>query len=93
MLALFVALQVLDEGVEEAFESWQDAAEDGRIDLGVGQQFIAASGKTAVHRWLLSDDFCLRKFFVGNNLAPIKKRPTVELGNLGIWNIYFWNNA
>ena len=36
-----------DEGVEEAFQAWQQAAEDLRSDLGVGQQFVTAGSEAA----------------------------------------------
>jgi hypothetical protein len=45
MLALFAPLEQLDEGVEEALQPGQDAAEETGIDFGVGQELVAAGSK------------------------------------------------
>src|SRR5262249_31989123 len=50
---LLAPLEVLDEGVEEAFQAGQDAAGDAGIDFGVGQEVVAAGGPAAFHRQLL----------------------------------------
>ena len=50
MLGLFAALEQFDKRVEEAFEPGQNAAEDAGIDLGVGQEVVAAGSKAAFHR-------------------------------------------
>jgi hypothetical protein len=50
MVGLLAPLEVLDEGVEEAFPAGQDAPGDAGIDRCVGQELVAAGGAAAFHR-------------------------------------------
>ncbi|HTU23527.1 MAG TPA: hypothetical protein VMG10_36155 [Gemmataceae bacterium] len=43
-------LQGVEEGLQEGLQSWQDAAEQGRWDVGIVEQFVQADTKTSFHR-------------------------------------------
>jgi hypothetical protein len=48
--ALLVALQGGDEGLEEVLQSWEQAAQQAGVDLGIIQKFLQADPKTSLHR-------------------------------------------
>jgi hypothetical protein len=47
---LLGGLQGVKERLQEGLESWQDAAEQGRWDVGIVEQFGQADAKTSFHR-------------------------------------------
>jgi hypothetical protein len=53
VLSLLAALKPWHEGIEEAFQTWQDGTTDTGIDFGIRQQLLAAGSKAALHWWLL----------------------------------------
>jgi hypothetical protein len=50
MLGLLATLQKGLGRVERAFQAWKENLEEGGTDVGIGQPFITACGKAAVHR-------------------------------------------
>ena len=53
VLVVFTAMEQGHEGIEEAFQAWEQAPEDLRGECGVGAKFVATGGKAMVH-WLPS---------------------------------------